>query len=145
MARAAPQAAFQGCLVQEMACGGVLEAFVGARHDPQHGPVVLVGAGGVFVEILRDVVTLSAPVTAEAVVAKLQTLASWPLFDGARGRARADLTALADVVSRVSMVMEALGPRLRELDVNPVLVRPRGQGAVALDARGVWNEGETGA
>jgi len=142
VARAAPGAVFEGCMVQAMAAGGVVEAFVGARHDPQHGPVVLVGAGGVFVEVLNDVAVLAAPVTPGAVLEKLRSLASWPLFDGARGRAPADVEALAEMASRVSAAVAAVGPRCVELDVNPVLVRAAGQGAVALDARAVWGEGD---
>jgi acetyl-CoA synthetase (ADP-forming) len=134
----APQASFQGCLVQEMARGGVAEIFVGARHDPQHGPVVLVGAGGVLVELMHDVAVLAAPVGTEEVAAKLRALACWPLLDGARGRPAADVAALAAVVSRVSALVACLGPRLVELDVNPVLVRVAGEGALALDARAVW-------
>ena len=136
---AAPHADFQGCLVQEMATGGVLEAFVGARFDPQHGPMVLVGVGGVFVEIFDDVVVLAAPASASEVSCALATLAGWPLFEGAGGRPEADAGALAEFVSRVSMAAVHLGSRLTELDVNPVLVRERGSGVLALDARATLN------
>jgi acyl-CoA synthetase (NDP forming) len=121
-----------------MAGGGVVEAFVGARHDPQHGPVVLVGAGGVWVEVLGDVAVMAAPATPREVLAALRELACWPLFDGARGRPRADAGALAEAVSRISLAIAAIGPRLAELDVNPVLVRADGEGVLALDARAVW-------
>ncbi len=141
VARAAPHAVFDGCMVQAMAGGGVVEAFVGARHDPQHGPVVLVGAGGVLVEVLDDVAVLAAPARPGAVIEKLRGLASWPLFDGARGRPPADVAALAEVVSRVGAAVAALGARCAELDVNPVLVRAAGEGVVALDARAVWSAG----
>ena len=103
--------------------------------------MVLVGAGGVFVEVMKDVAMLAAPVTREQVLEKLHTLSSWPLFDGARGRPRADAAALADIVSRVSTLMVAVGPALSELDINPVLVRGQRKGALALDARGVWSAG----
>jgi acetyl-CoA synthetase (ADP-forming) len=139
---AAPDAAFAGCLVQEMGTGGVVEAFVGARHDPRHGPMVLVGAGGTLVELLDDVAVLAAPVARSEVLARLRALRSWPLFDGARGRPRADVAALADIVSRVSVAVLQLGPRLRELDANPIMVRAEGAGALALDARAVWNSSE---
>lgn len=138
VSRAAPQAEFQGCLVAPMAAGGVVEAFVGARHDPQHGPLVLVGAGGVWVEVLGDVAVLAAPATPREVLAALRELVCWPLFDGARGRPRADVGALAEAVSRVSLAIVAIGPRLAELDVNPVLVRADGAGVLALDGRAVW-------
>jgi acetyl-CoA synthetase (ADP-forming) len=139
VAGTAPDADFEGCLVQEMATGGVIEAFVGARFDPQHGPMVLAGIGGVFVEIFDDVVVLAAPVSPGEVLTALKTLAGWPLFEGARGRPVADAVALADFVSRVSLVAAHLGSRLAELDVNPVLVRERGNGVLALDARAIWS------
>jgi len=138
LARAAPEASFEGCLVQEMATGGVLEAFAGARHDPQHGPVVLVGAGGVLVELMGDVAVLAAPASPAQVLAKLRALRCWPLLDGARGRPRGDIQALAQAVSRLSAALVAAGPRLAELDANPVLLRAEGEGVLALDARAVW-------
>ena len=132
------EAAFQGSLVTEMAMGGVAEAFVGAAWDPQHGPGVLVGAGGVFVEVINDVKFAAAPVSAAKAHAMIESLQTFPLFDGARGRPKADVAALADIVHRVSLLATHLGPCLKELDVNPVIVRAAGEGALAVDARAVW-------
>ena len=139
IAAAAPEAELQGCLVQEMATGGVAEAFVGAKWDAQHGAGVLVGAGGVFVEILKDVQLAAAPVSQAKARRMIESLQLWPLFDGARGRAAADVDALADIVHKVSLLADHLGPRLEELDVNPVILRARGAGALAVDARAVWS------
>lgn len=140
MAHNVPDAVLDGYLVREMVVDAVAEVFVGARHDPAHGPVILVGLGGVLVEVLRDVAVIAAPASPAAIRARLETLATWPLLDGARGRPRADVDALAEIASRVSAALVAAGPRLRELDVNPVLVRA--SGAVAVDARAVWETSE---
>ena len=131
--------AVQGCLVTEMALGGVAEAFVGTSWDPQHGPVVLVGAGGVFVEILKDFEVAAAPISRNKAVKMIESLQSFPLFNGARGRPKADILALADIVCRVSILAAYLGARLEELDLNPVIVRAEGKGAVAADAHAKWN------
>ena len=136
VATADPEAAFEGCLVQEMVAG-VAEIFVGAKWDDQFGALVLVGCGGIFVEILRDVQTALAPVSAAEAEAMLRRLALWPLLTGARGRPLADIPALADLVSRVSWVAADLGPLLEELDLNPVMVRAEGQGAIIADGRAV--------
>lgn len=140
IADAAPEARFEGCLVQEMAKGGVIEAFVGASWDPQHGANVLVGAGGVYVEVLKDVQLAAAPVSQAKARRMIEALKLWPLFDGARGRPAADVDALADIVHRVSQLAAHLGPKLVELDVNPVIVGKLGDGALAVDGRAVWAE-----
>ena len=127
-----PDSDLDGCVVQQMVEGGV-EAIVGAKWDAQFGAVVLVGAGGTLVEILNDVALALAPLTHERAQALLRGLKAWPLFEGVRGRGAADTAALADALVRVSALAHALGPRLIELDVNPLLVQARG--AIALDAR----------
>ncbi len=134
VARHAPQAALDGCIVQPMVTGGI-EMIIGATCDPQFGAVVMVGTGGVWVEILKDVQFALAPVTSAQALRLIRSLRAWPLLDGARGRPRADTTALADVVARVSWVAATLGPQLVELDVNPLLVKAEQQGTIALDAR----------
>ncbi len=139
VANAAPEADFEGCLVQEMV-SGVAEIFVGAKWDPQFGALVLVGCGGIFVEILRDVQTALAPVGAAEAEAMLRRLALWPLLAGARGRPAADTPALADLIARASWVAADLGPRLEELDLNPVMARAVGQGAVIADGRAVLRD-----
>ncbi|HYH43351.1 MAG TPA: acetate--CoA ligase family protein [Burkholderiales bacterium] len=131
-----PGAALEGCLVQPMIRGGV-EVIIGARWDPQFGAVVVAGAGGVFVEILKDSALALAPLTPARARALLEGLQVWPLLDGARGRTRCDVTALVDSLVRLSWLAVTLGPRLIELDVNPLLVQT--QGVVALDARATIN------
>ena len=131
--RRLPEVEFQGCTVQEMV-EGEGEVIVGARRDEQFGPVVLVGWGGVLVEVLHDVALAPAPVSAGRAVELLEGLRMWPLLAGVRGR-RLDVERVADIVRRVSLLAADLGERLVELDVNPVVVRAAGEGAVAVDCR----------
>ena len=127
-------AAPEGCLIQEMARGGA-ELIVGVRCDPQFGPIVLVGSGGLLVELLRDVELASAPVTHAQAVALLRRLRSAPILAGIRGQPPLDLDAAADVVERMSWLAADLGARLTDAEINPLVVRPRGAGAVAVDVR----------
>ena len=123
-----------GCLVAEMA-DGIEEVILGAKHDDQFGPMVLVGLGGVLAEIIDDVVLLPAPVAPESVKALMEGLRLWPVFDGARGRPKLDVDAIADAAARLSWLAVDAGERLRELDINPLFVRPEGRGVTAVDAR----------
>lgn len=120
------------CSVQPMVKGGV-EIMVGTRWDTQFGAVVLVGAGGIWAETLRDTQMALAPVTPAHALELIAQLRIWPLLAGGRGQAPADVDALADVIARASWLAIKLGPRLVELDINPLLVKPTG--VVALDAR----------
>ena len=129
-----PGARLEACSVQEMARGEI-EMIVGARWDTQFGAVVLAGAGGIYVELLGDVQMALAPVTSEGAHALLRRLRIWPLLAGARGRPTLDVAALADAIVRASWLAHELGPRLADLDINPLLVRALGQGVIALDAR----------
>lgn len=123
----------EGFLVQEMVPRGV-EMLVGVVHDPQFGPLVACGAGGVVVELVGDVSVRLAPLTREDAAAQVRELKSYPLLTGFRGAPPADVEALEDVLLRVSALAEDL-PAIAELDCNPVMVLPRGQGAVIVDAR----------
>ncbi|MBB5690199.1 acetate--CoA ligase family protein [Roseomonas alkaliterrae] len=131
--RAAPGAG-EGCVVQEMARGEA-ELFLGAMHDAQFGPMVMVGAGGVLVEFLQDVRMAPAPLAAGDARALIEGLRMAPLLRGLRGRPAADLAAAADALVRLSWLAADLGPRIAELDVNPLILRAEGQGAIAVDAR----------
>jgi acetyl-CoA synthetase (ADP-forming) len=120
--------------VQPMVQGDI-ELIVGARRDPQFGPLVLVGLGGVFVEVLQDVQMWPAPLNAATALAMLHRLKAWPLLAGARGRAPLDVEAVADAVARLSWLAHDLGPRLIDIEINPLIVRKAGLGAVAVDGR----------
>ena len=122
------------CVIQPMITGGT-ELIVGMRWDAQFGALVMVGAGGIWAESLRDTQCALAPVTAERAHALVRALRIWPMLAGGRGRPAADVDKLADVIVRVSWLAAKLKSRLAELDINPLLVKPAGQGAIALDAR----------
>ena len=117
-------------LVQPMVEG--TEVVVGALRDAVLGPVVMVGLGGVFVELLGDVAFALAPVGEEGALAAIESLRGYGLLCGARGRAPADVRALAATVAAASQLIAAL-PDVAELDLNPVMAGPAG--AVAVDVR----------
>jgi acyl-CoA synthetase (NDP forming) len=120
-----------GVLVSETVSGGV-ETVVGASQDPLFGPVVMVGLGGVFVEVLQDVSFRVPPFDRDEAGRMVRELQGSPLLDGARGQKPADFDALVDVIMNVQRLAMDLAGDVRELDINPLVVRPRG--AVALDA-----------
>ncbi|MCA1831588.1 MAG: acetate--CoA ligase family protein [Actinomycetota bacterium] len=124
---------YDGVLVEEMVDDGE-EVIVGVKNDPQFGPVIVFGLGGVFVEVMRDVSRRVVPLTRGEAEAMIREVRGFPLLDGARGRPKADIDALADLLMNVSHMATALGNRLQELDLNPVRVLPAGHGVIALDA-----------
>lgn len=130
-------AAFRGCLVQEQVPSG-LELIVSIRHDPQFGPFVLAGAGGVLVELARDVQMAPAPVTLGMALAMLRQLRVAALFDGYRGGPAYDMAAAADAIVRLGWLAADLGPRLVDLECNPLIVGV--SGAHAVDIRGTLKE-----
>jgi acyl-CoA synthetase (NDP forming) len=121
-------------LVEEMIVDGVAEVLVGLILDPQFGQVLVIGAGGVLTELLADSVTLLPPFSPDAVRSALATLKLAKLLDGFRGKPRGDVDALVEVVSGIARYAAAELATLQEIDVNPVIVRPAGKGAVAVDA-----------
>ena len=120
-------------LVEQMVRGALAELLVGVQRDPQFGRTLTLGAGGVFVELLRDSVTLLLPVTRVDLLQALQTLQMWPMVTGYRGRAHGDVEALLDAVQATVAYATAHADRLLELDVNPLLVLPVGRGVLAVD------------
>lgn len=129
---AAPDAAIDGIEVQQMVVGGT-EMIVGVTRDPTIGPAVMVGTGGVFTEVLADTAVRPLPLDEADAYEMIRSLKGFPLLDGARGRPPADVDALAQVIMATATLASALGDRLAELDLNPVVVRARGQGAVVVD------------
>jgi acetate---CoA ligase (ADP-forming) len=123
--------ALDGFLVQRMVGEGV-ELLVGVVHDASFGPVIACGAGGTAVELLKDVAVRITPLTDLDAAEMVRSLATYPLLDGYRGAPRADVAALADLLLRVSALVEA-HPTIAELDCNPVKVLP--DGVVVVDAR----------
>ena len=131
LAGQAEMAGATGYLAEEMVTGAVAEVLLGLRRDPVYGVTLTIGSGGVAAELLADTVTLILPVTEAEILAGLRRLRLWPLLDGYRGRARADVAAVAEIAARLGALMAA-DPGLEEIEINPILVRERG--AVAVDA-----------
>lgn len=121
-------------LVEQMVVDGVAEVLAGVIVDPQFGLVLVLGAGGVMTEVLRDSVSLLPPFTAENVRTALARLRMRPLLTGFRGKPRGDEPALVEAVLAIARYAEGQLGRLAELDVNPLIVRPEGKGVVAVDA-----------
>jgi acyl-CoA synthetase (NDP forming) len=121
-------------LVEKMIDGAVAELIVGVARDPQFGPYLLVGGGGILVELMKDSASLLLPTDEDAVTAALAGLRSAPLLRGFRGAPRADLNAAADAVLAVAALVERDPERIVELDINPLMVLARGQGVIAADA-----------
>lgn len=130
---ARPGAHVEGILVSPMVTGGI-EMILGVQQDPTFGPVVMCGLGGVFVEILADVSFRPAPFDAAEAHRMLRELRGYPLLAGARGRPPGDVDALAAALAALSRFAAAHAERLESAELNPVVVRPSGQGVVALDA-----------
>lgn len=128
-----PNAAIQGVLVGPMARKGV-EIIVGTLQDATFGPMIMVGLGGITTELFRDVVYRPAPVSAPEASAMLAELKAAPLLNGFRGAAKADVPALADLISQVSRLAAAWRNEIAEIEINPVLVHPVGQGVTIVDA-----------
>ncbi|MFA7668991.1 MAG: acetate--CoA ligase family protein [Burkholderiaceae bacterium] len=130
---AAPQAQLRGVLVQRMESGGV-EIIVGARRDPVFGPMLSVGLGGILTELYRDIRHELLPMDAEGVEAMLRRLLAFPLLDGFRGRPPADVPAACRAIAAIGRALAEAPAHVQEIEVNPLLVRERGSGVVALDA-----------
>ncbi len=121
----------QGYLAEEMVTGAVAEVLIGLARDPIYGVTLTLGMGGVTAELLADTVTLVLPATAEEIASALRRLRLWPLLDGYRGRAKADVAALIDAALRLAALMQS-DQSLEEIEINPILLRETG--AVAVDA-----------
>ena len=121
-------------LVEEMVGDGIAELIVGVTHDPQYGLMLTLGAGGVLVELLRDTATLLLPASDRDIREALESLYTAPLLHGYRGKPAGDVDAVVEAARAIAHFAEANAETLIELDVNPLIVRPRGKGAVAVDA-----------
>jgi acyl-CoA synthetase (NDP forming) len=135
-AQAAPAAHVDGVLVAEMITDGT-ECVVGIAHDDLFGPVVMFGLGGVLVEVLGDVTFRVPPFDRAEARRMIDEVAGSALLRGVRGRPPGDVSALADTLVRVQRLALDLSSHLAELDINPLIVRPKGHGVIALDALAV--------
>jgi acetyl coenzyme A synthetase (ADP forming)-like protein len=122
-----------GFIIQPMVPSGI-EMLVGVTHDPVFGPIVVCGAGGVLVELLKDVVVRITPLTDQDAREMIRSLKTFPLLSGYRGGPRYDIAALEQIILRVGALVEDIH-EIGELDLNPVIVLPEGQGVSLVDAR----------
>ncbi len=127
-----PGLQLDGVLIEAMARPGV-ELILGARNDPDWGPVLVVGLGGIWAEALRDVRVLPADLAPAAIAAELRRLKAASLLRGLRGAPALDVAAVAEIASRLGQFARA-HPEIAEIDVNPLIVYPEPQGAIAVDA-----------
>lgn len=131
--KAKPKARLDGVLVAPMVSDGV-EVILGVQRDPTFGPVVMFGLGGVLVEVLKDVTFRLAPFGEDEAHAMIREVKGYPILQGVRGAKPADVNALAKALARLSAYAAAHADRIETIDINPLIVRPRGQGVVAVDA-----------
>jgi acyl-CoA synthetase (NDP forming) len=133
LARARPDLALDGVLVEQQARGGGVELMIGARRDPDWGPLLLAGLGGVWAEALGDVRTMPPALPPEAIARELHALKAAPLLRGFRGGPPLDVDAAAQAAAALGRLL-LTQPEILELEVNPLVVRPGGEGVTALDA-----------
>jgi acetate---CoA ligase (ADP-forming) len=120
-------------LVQEMVQG--TEVLIGARTDPQYGPFLIVGLGGIFVEVLKDVAVRLLPIDAREAREMLKELRGYKVLEGVRGQKARDVDALVKAMVGLSEIFAAHRNHLSDMEINPIMVREQGQGAVAVDVR----------
>ena len=125
-----PDARIAGILIQQMAAGE--EVILGAVNDPHFGPVIAVGLGGVFTEILHDVTHRYAPFDTVTAMAMIHEIRGIRLLQGYRGKPPCDIAALADALSRLSLLAADHADRIAEIDINPLFVHA--SGVIAADA-----------
>jgi acyl-CoA synthetase (NDP forming) len=133
VSKKAPDARLDGVILTPMISGGV-ETIAGVFNDPVMGPVVMFGLGGVFVEVLKDVTFRVAPFDRDEALRMIREIRGFAMLEGVRGAPPADIDALADLLSRLSHFAAANATTIDSIDLNPVMVMPKGKGALPLDA-----------
>jgi acyl-CoA synthetase (NDP forming) len=128
-----PEAKINGVLVQEMVTGGT-EVIIGMKNDAQFGPTLMFGLGGIFVEVMKDVSLRIAPISMAEAMEMIKDTKGFRILQGIRGRKPSDITALCETLVRISHMVIEQKDRIIELDLNPVLVLPEGQGVRVVDA-----------
>lgn len=130
--RHCPDARIEGVLVAPMLKKG-MEMIIGVNNDPQFGPMLMVGMGGVFVEIFKDVAIYPAPLTHKEALNMIQSLKAYKLLDAYRGGASYDVDVLCDMIVNIGKFAVANKNKIKELDINPVFVYPKGEGVGIAD------------
>jgi len=128
-----PDATIWGCQVQQMVKGG-REVIIGVNRDPQFGPLIMFGLGGIYVEALKDVSFRVAPFSPREADEMIREIRAYRLLEGVRGEAPADHMAMVDALLRISQLVSDF-PEILELDINPLMVFEEGRGAMAIDMR----------
>ena len=128
-----PTAEIWGCLVQQQVKGGK-EILLGMNRDPQFGPLLVFGLGGIYVEVLKDVTFRVAPIDRRQAREMLSEIRGFPLLRGVRGEPPSDMDAIVDVLLRLSQLVTDF-PEIVEIDINPLMVFEQGKGALGIDMR----------
>ena len=129
-----PQARLEGALVQEMISGDAVEVIAGLLQDPDFGPVVAFGSGGIMVELLQDSSLRLPPLSRDEALEMIHETRGARLLQGFRGKPPADMDALTYALVCLSQLAADLGDLIAALDINPLMVLPEGQGVRAVDA-----------
>jgi len=137
--RRAPDALLEGVYLEQMVPKG-REVILGMTRDPQFGPMLMFGLGGIFVEVMKDVSFHLAPITAEEAMQMLMGTRSYRLLEGVRSQARVNLAAIVEALQRMSQLVTDF-PQIAELDINPFIVAEVGEKSVAADARILLSSG----
>jgi acetyltransferase len=140
ISRKMPNAKLNGVYLEAM-CKKGREVILGMTRDPQFGPMLMFGLGGIFVEVMKDVTFHIAPITSDEAMQMLESTRSFALLKGARGQAAVDLNAIADALQRISQLVTDF-PQIVEMDINPFMVGGVGSESVAADARITLNPGK---
>jgi succinyl-CoA synthetase beta subunit len=133
VAREAPNAFLEGVYLERMVATG-REVILGMSRDPQFGPMLMFGLGGIFVEVMEDVSFHLAPITSGEAMSMLMGTRSYRLLQGFRGQAKVDISAIAEALQRISQLVTDF-PQIDELDINPFMVGPPGEESLVADAR----------
>jgi acetyltransferase len=128
-----PEATIWGCQVQQQVMGG-REVIIGVNRDPQFGPLLMFGLGGIYVEALKDVTFRVAPISRREASEMIQEIRAVRLLRGMRGQPPSDMDAIVDALLRVSQLVTDF-PEIVELDINPLIVFEKGRGAIGIDMR----------
>jgi acetyltransferase len=142
ISRKMPNAKLNGVYLEAM-CKKGREVILGMTRDPQFGPMLMFGLGGIFVEVMKDVTFHIAPITSDEAMQMLESTRSFALLKGVRGQAAVDLNAIADALQRISQLVTDF-PQIVEMDINPFMVGGVGAESVAADARITLNPGKAG-
>ena len=121
-------------LIEKMIQDQVIEMIIGIKIDDQFGPVIIVGAGGIYTELIDDSVTLLLPLNKSIILKAINGLKISKLLKGFRGKPKADIEAIVQAIMKLGKFAEKNTSRLIEADINPLIVRPKGKGVIASDA-----------